>query len=790
MKAPLLLVASAFTAGVGVGLHLAPPPWLAWGALALLAVSAVALWRRALWAATLGLLVVVALAGWVRAGLAVLPPGPGHLLYHRADGLVTIEGMVEDDPGRDGPRTRLRLAGSRLVREEGDQAVEGRVQVSLFGPAPPLAAGDRVRVSLRLARPLAFRNPGAFDYPGHLARNGIFLVGTGRGDAVRRLPEAPKPWPMRVRRWIHATVAAHLPPTSAALLEGLLLGERHRLPVTLVESFRRAGVFHILAISGFNVALLASAVFIGLRCLGLPPRPVAGLTIVLLGAFAVVVGGQASVIRATVMGILVLVARLIEREVVVWNSLAAATLGLLLWRPLDLADPGFQLTFAATTAILHLTRPFEAGLARWLPKRAAALMAVSLAAQLGVSPVMAVHFNQLSLVGVLANLIVVPLAGLITTLGVLTVLVALASSTVAHLLFQTLWLCLLALRLAVRGFTLLPFAVIHPPTPPLALVVGAFAGLGLLPLLGRGRAWRWAAALLAAGCLGLALVPWLAREPRLRILFFDVGQGDGTLITTPDGQALLVDTGGGGPGRSDRGERVIVPYLRRMGIGSLTALAVTHSDPDHAGGLGSLLRELRVGEVWESGAPEAVGGEMEALLGEAGVARRPLRRGERLRLGRLLVTVLNPPAGPLAAGSRGAAGEENDASLVLRLDWGAFSLLLTGDIEGSAEADLVASRLPLRALVLKVPHHGSRSSSTPAFVEAVGPRVAVIPVGASNPFGHPVPEVLARYAGEGTILYRTDRDGAIAVETDGETLWLRRWRDPGTVWRLDLGGRP
>jgi len=502
------------------------------------------------------------------------------------------------------------------------------------------------------------------------------------------------------------------------------------------------------------------------------------------------VGGRPSVIRATVMGVLLLVARLLEREVVAWNSLAAATLGLLLWRPGDLADPGFQLTFAATAAILHLARPFEAGLGGWLPRRIALLAAVSLAAQLGVSPVLALHFNQLSLVGIVANLLVVPLAGLVTMLGVLTVLAALASTSLAHLLFQALWLCLLVLRWTVRGFALLPFAVVHPPTPPLALVVGAFAGLALLPWLGRGRSWRWVGAMVALGCLALAVVPWLTREARLRVVFFDVGQGDATLITTPEGQALLVDTGGGGPGRTDRGERVILPYLRQAGIRSLTALALTHGDLDHAGGLAGLLRELRVREVWTSAAREAVDGEVEALLDEAGVRRRALQRGERLWLGRLLVTALNPPEEPLPRSLRGAAGDRNNASLVLRLDWGPLSLLLPGDVEQEAEADLAANGLPLRALLLKVPHHGSRSSSTPAFARAVSPRVAVIQAGARNPFGHPVPEVLARYAEEGAAVYRTDRDGAVVLETDGRTLWLRRWRDPATVWRLDLDGHP
>ncbi|HSE95604.1 MAG TPA: ComEC/Rec2 family competence protein, partial [Methylomirabilota bacterium] len=293
----------------------------------------------------------------------------------------------------------------------------------------------------------------------------------------------------------------------------------------------------------------------------------------------------------------------------------------------------------------------------------------------------------------------------------------------------------------------------------------------------------WAArpvARLALGLLGgLAIVTTVAAavpDGRLHVLTLDVGQGEAILVRAPDGQALLVDTGGGGVGRLDRGERVVLPALRRAGVRRLAALAVTHGDPDHAGGLASILAGLPVDEVWVPAGTE--GAPWQALVAEAGVARRVLGRGDWVWLGPVRVTVLHPSRedpGPPDQPARAS----NHGSLVLRVDWGRATLLLTGDAEGAAEREVLASGLPVAATVLKVGHHGSRHASSAPFLAAVSPRIAVVSAGARNPFGHPSPVVLARLADAGTTIYRTDLDGAIDLRTDGQRLWIRRWARPG-----------
>src|SRR5262249_52101030 len=348
--------------------------------------------------------------------------------------------------------------------------------------------------------------------------------------------------------------------------------------------------------SGFNVALVAGSVFLLFRLVRLPAPLAAALALTTLVAFAAVVGGQPSVLRATVMGALFLAAGLLGRESRVWNSLAAALLALLGLNPGSLTEPGLQLSFAATAGLLHLGPWIRARLPPWCPEPIASVLAASAGAQLGVTPVMLLHFGQLSPLGVGANLLVVPLAALLTTGGILTLAVAALSEPLAHALFQSLWLLLVLLRLVVRAFAALPGAVVYMPPPPV-LVMGA-AGIALLVLPWvHGRVATLGVAALAIGS-GLATLAAGRSDGFAHILVLDVGPGEAILIQAPEGPTLLVDTGGGGPGRGDRGERVVVPVLRRLGLRRLTALALTDGAPDHAGGLAGLLEGMPVGEVW------------------------------------------------------------------------------------------------------------------------------------------------------------------------------------------------
>ncbi len=778
--APLLPPAAAFTAGVAAGAWLPlPVPGLLAAATAALLIAALAS-RRHPRAALVLVLAGVALLGALRVAGPRLPAD--HLARRALDGTVSIEGRLGEEPVRWTPdRTRLLLDVAAVHAGPERRPAVGRVQLTVYGElALPLGETQRVLVDARLHRPVNFRNPGGFDYAAHLRRAGILLVGHARADRITALtPDAP-PWPVAVKRWAVGVIAARLPPTSAALLAGLLLGERSALPREIDESFRRAGVYHILAVSGFNVALLAGAVFGGLAMCGVPRRAAAGAAAVMLVGFALVVGGQPSVLRATVMGLLLLAALLLDRESQLPNALALAVLVLLLWRPGDLWEPGFQLSFAATAGIVYLGPNLMAWLiAHGAPAWLAAAVAVSLGAQAAVTPLMLTHFNQLSLIGVVANLLVVPLAAVATTLGMLALLVELASGVLAALLFHTIWLALIALRAVVSVAAALPAAMVHLPAPSAATVVAWYGALLLAPGMTASRRIRAVVGALAVLVAGLSIWPWLRpTETMLRVTFLDVGQGDAALIELPEGPRLLVDGGPGGARRFDVGERVLAPFLWNRPLTRLDAVALTHWDTDHSGGLAAVLTRFHVGEFWESGHPPGGAPETAAALVRSRAPRRVLAAGQRLWLGRALITVLGPGPGPSQA--------PNDQSLVLRLDWRGVSLLLVGDLGARGEALLLERAGPVRALALKVAHHGSRFSSTAPFLERARPRLAVISVGTRNPFRHPSAEALARLEAAGARIYRTDRDGAVILETDGRVLRVTAWaRGVTETWELD-----
>src|SRR5437762_11808601 len=515
---PLAPVAIAFAFGVGIA------PWvradLAWTTClaALASAGALLLAGRTSRAAAL-LLAGVAAVGALRGIEAPLPLD--HVARLALPRTARVDGRLAAEPVQWAP-DRLRL----LIDAERVDGLPrtGRIQATVYGVTPPLAVGQRITAELTLYPAIGFRNPGTFDYAERLKQEDIHVTAATRADRLTRVDDFAPPWPARIKRASLAAISQALPPTSAALLTGLLLGERTALPSELDEGFRRAGVYHVLAVSGFNVALLAAAVLALCRLARVGRRVSAVAAIVVVVGFAAVVGPEPSVLRAVVMAVLALAALLLEREASVTNSLALAALAILAIRPGDLLDPGFQLSFAATAGIVAAPMPRGT---------LAASLAVSLAAQLAVLQVALVHFNQLSTVGLVANLAAVPLAGAATVLGLLAVIAAAVGDVAAAAVFGAVWPVLLVLRAVAALAAAVPGAVIRLPAPGPGAIVAYVAAL-----TGGLAAWHWRArrgagpALAALATLALlmavapAALPILTRGGgRLRRPVLGVGQG-------------------------------------------------------------------------------------------------------------------------------------------------------------------------------------------------------------------------------------------------------------------------
>ncbi|MGH7308278.1 MAG: DNA internalization-related competence protein ComEC/Rec2 [Candidatus Rokuibacteriota bacterium] len=750
LRVPLVPMALAFAGGIAVQPWLsASVAWpiliaaLAWGA------SLAVLGRPALAAALL--IVGVGAAGALRA--APLKTPPNHLAHLALPLTARVAGRLAAEPLRLAPeRMRLLIDAERV----GGESRTGRIRLTAYGPGlPSLTSGQHVEVEARLHPASGFRNPGGFDYAAHLRREDILVVGSARAERLIAGAPVDPSWPRKIRSTARTAIAGALPPASAALLTGLLLGDRADLPADIDEAFRRAGVYHVLAVSGFNVALVAGSAWALLTLARAGRRAAAVGAIAAVLGFALVVGPEPSVLRAVVMALLVLSALLLEREPSVLNSLALAALLILAARPGDLLEPGFQLSFAATAGIVLAPQPRGV---------LVGALGMSVAAQLAVLPVTLVHFNQFSLIGPLANLAIVPVAGLATVLGLAGGSIALATETVGALFLQATWPVLLVLRWITTLAAAVPGALVYLPAPPASAVVSYILGLAGARLAWHLRATspdrpRQVAAgggLLLGVALSIALWP-LIRPPdgRLRITILDVGQGDAIVVETPDGRALLVDAGPGGPLRLDTGERVVAPFLWNHGFLALAAALTTHDDQDHAGGMPAVRRRFAIAEEWTSPGPGGV----------RWIGGVPLLR-------------MAPAAEP-------ATPRRNDQAVVLRIEHGLASFLLAADVTAAAERELLATTHPLQATVLKVAHHGSRHSSTAEFLAAVRPAFAVISVGPRNGYGHPAPETLARLQDIGARVYRTDRDGAVVFETDGRSLAVTRWAT-GTTERYCL----
>jgi competence protein ComEC len=763
LRAPLIPVALAF--GAGIALAGRVPSTRLWAiVLAALAAAVLALALRRPNVAAGLLLVGTVTVGALRA--APLPLPGDHLAHLALPASVTLTGRIEAEPTAFAPdRRRLDVA----VESVDGVRRSGRLLITLYGEPPALGEGHRVRGEMRLHRASGFRNPGGFDYGRHLARGGILVLGSARADRLAVLDDPPPSWNVRLRRAARESIERALPPASAALLAGLLLGERAALPPEVDAGFRRAGVYHLLAVSGFNVALIAGATFALLSLVRFPRRVAAAAAIVVVAAFAAVVGPQPSVLRAAIMATLVLGALLVEREASVLNALALAAIVILALRPADLHDPGFQLSFAATAGIVMAPLPRGA---------VAGAVGVSLAAELAVLPITLAHFNQLTLIGPLANLGAVPLAGVATIVGLAGVTASWLSTAAGDVFVNATWPLLVVLRLLVAVAAAPSWALVHLPAPSWPAIACYVAALVLA--LGW---WRWRSvrprAARGAGALGatllavsVALGAWpLVRPPdgRLRVIVLDVGQGDAIIVEAPDGQRLLVDAGSGGPWRLDAGERVVAPVLWNRGALRLDAAVTTHDDQDHAGGMRTIRRLFRIQETWTAA---------------------QLRQATRVFGGIRLTAFADPRGLGAVAGSPGRSAKSadarrsrNDDALVLRIDDGLVSFLLASDITAATEARLLAALHPgaLRATVLKVAHHGSRGSSTSEFLRAVTPLVAVISVGGRNAYGHPSPDTLARLDAVSAAVYRTDHDGAVILESDGRALTVTAWATHHTI---------
>ncbi|HEY1849657.1 MAG TPA: DNA internalization-related competence protein ComEC/Rec2 [Candidatus Binataceae bacterium] len=779
--------------------------------------------------------------------LKVPPSGPATLLRFVDDSRVTIEGEIVREPERtDSAGTYLYVR----VERAGTDAVgnlpatpllpaTGLVRVTVRGDEH-FTIGDEIRLASRIRFPRNDGDQGEFDYRGWLLRNGIaatMFADEPKSDAPPSITViGHHGYPVRariqaLRERIGAFIDANLSYPKNAEMRALIIGDRSGIDDNIRQRFALTGMAHVLVISGLHLGFVAAAAFFLVRlAMGFFPTlaalgtgnkfAAAGAAFAALG-YTSIAGGHVSTLRALIMVLAYAIAILIDRSRELLASVALAALIICFALPGSTADIGFQLSFAAVLVILIGMRRFAAWWrARFRPttvmgarsrvgmlaEAIAGYVAVSFWALLGTAPLTAFHFNQFSLVGLVANAVVVPIMGFGAVIcGLAAAALSFLSPTAARpilLLAGSLagagnWLAgwfegwplawtriftptIFEIAIAY-GFVAIwcsrPFATAPTDAPPVARYVFQIDF----------SRWR----LFAVAALGLALVldvGWWTYDrflcPDLRVTFLSVGEGDAAVVRFPGGRVMLIDGGGSFGGTFDPGERLVAPFLWANKIMHVDYAVVSHPDRDHFGGLIFLVHNFSPIEFWTSGVPSPDVSYQELLeaVHEAHARSSVCSTAAPSRfIGDVAVACLWPVPNL-------AERKENNQSMVLRLTWRDAAILFMGDIEAKGERELIATAANLRAAIIKVPHHGSATSSSPALIAAAHPQLAIVSVGYHNRFHFPSAAVIDRYRESGATVLMTSEAGQVSVDVGRGAIAVQPWR--GESLQLPIPSTP
>ncbi len=761
-----------------------------WGLAVLLSLAGFTVFRQRDQRTTMLMMWLCAFsAGAARYATSIPHPSASHVVnFNDQPRAVILEGLVVDEPDVRDRSQGVRLQAEQITFHDGTtQTVEGLVQVTVLR-YPEIQYGMRLQLEGNLTTPEVLEE---FDYRAYLARQGVhsvmafptlFIVEEGVGTRFYHLIFSFK---ARAQLVINQMI----PDPESSLLSAFILGNDAGMPVSLQEDFRLVGLSHIITISGFHVAIIMAVLVPVLDPL-FGKRNTVWVVSAILIVYTILVGAPVAMIRSVIMGIAYLVGnRILGRSGFTLAVLIAAAVVLSAVNPQVLWDVSFQLTFAATLGLILFSSRFD----RWGVRQLRRVMTpsglvyeiveifvrvemISFAAQLPAVPIILYHFGRFSTLSLLANPLVVPVSSITIILGALATLLGLILLPLGQVIAWSAWLFLKYINLVVIWLADIPLPAIGNRLPlngvlVLYAILGGLTWFGLQEMerrrqiVGRLRVNLGERTVFGVSLVAAMLVfTWANTQPDglLHLTFLDVGQGDAIFIETPSGRQILID-GGNFPTVLNQHLGRHIPFWDR----DLDIIVATHADQDHTNGLPGVFDRYRVGQLITNGSEVGDAESYGAVLDKASehnVSVHVARVGEVIQIeDGVRLEIVHPGAEMYE--------ERNENSVSVRLVYGNFSALLTGDAEEEAERDMVASQLPLTAVVFKAGHHGSNSSSNAFFLEQVQPQIAVVSAGLNNRFGHPHPDVLERLAAAGAVVLSTIDLGSIEVMTDGAQMW-------------------
>jgi len=756
--------------------------------------------------------------GYLLIQPSTLPHFPSNHIIHFTDSNKwKIVGTINQSVEKIKYKQKFILNAETLEGKNRKFCVTGKIRVTISGNEPVLSFGDRISFTAKIKSIRNFKNPGGFDYKRYMAFKSVFGSSYAQGEKVTIISENQDRGVRRtineVRRRISTFIEKAGGGSHQGVLKALIVGQRQQVPQTLRDAFNRAGVGHLLAISGLHIGIVASVAFLFFSWIlsrfklllfnAWVKKGAAILSFFPVFAYGILSGMAPSTARAVIMVGVFLMTFLFEREHDLMNTLALAAMLILIVHPPSVFSISFQLSFSAVLSIIyglskvHKRRVFflNGQKKSWytgILDRLFSFFLVSFFAIIGTLPLVMLYFNQVSLIGIFTNFLIIPIIGFIVVpTGLFSVFLYPVSSEAASWFLFISGIVLSKAISLVNLFSDLSFSAVKTVTPSYFEICCYYMMMWALLNLKKVRSetseinkidftGKTARILVVVCVFALAgdicywlNVRFLSRD--LKVTVIDVGQGSSTLLELPGGYCILAD-GGGFYDNSvfDMGARVVAPFLWRKKIKTVDTLILSHPNSDHLNGLIYIARHFNVKRVWTNGEKrDTVGYKMfMEVIKEENIHLPKFKDIPRTsKINGVPFEILYPGRDFLHKRKKDKWRGTNNNSIVIKTDFGKYSFLMPGDIMKSAESELVSvAGDNLAATVLISPHHGSESSSTGLFLDKVNPEYIIISSGWKNRFHFPHPSVLKRYASLGCKIFRTDMTGAITMATNGDSL--------------------